>query len=334
MTTDTPPLPQSDRHAIATICLLAAFADNQRHEAEHARIRSVFESMGADDAAMPAIYQRVVMRQVTIGDAAKGLTSPDSRTLAYEMAVAVCEADDALCDREKAFLASLNEALKPDATAAQQAHQNADDLLAIDLGTPAAAVPAAAPSVARANAAQASNSDTDALILRSSIFAAALELLPQGLASAAIIPLQMNMVYRVGKAQGVTLDRGHIKDLLATVGVGVTSQVVEGYARKALSGLLGSATKRLGLGALGSIASGAVKHGAGPAITFATTYALGQVARQYYAGGRSLSSIDLGSLFERERTRARTLYEQHAPAVQKQAGSLNLSSVRSLLASA
>jgi uncharacterized protein (DUF697 family) len=310
--------------------------------------------MAADDAAVPAIYQRVVMRKVSLAEAARGLTTAESRTLAYEMAVLVCEADDALCDREKAFLAELAEQIRPEASGMREAHAHADELLALDLGAPAssgssvpvvaagaagAAIagaalgrPAAGGSTASGSAAGGSNADS--FILKSSIIAAALELLPQGLASAAIIPVQMNMVYRVGKTHGITLDRGHIKDLLATVGVGVTSQVVEGYARKALSGLLGSAAKKMGLGSLGTIAKGAIKHGTGPVITFATTYALGQVAKQYYAGGRKFSSIDLKALFDRECTRAKTLYEQHAPAIQQQAGSLNLSSIRSLVASA
>ena len=343
MNTDAPVLPQSDRHAIATICLLAAFADNQRSESEQERIRSVFESMGADDAAMPAIYKRVLLRQVDVADAAKGLTSDESRTLAYEMAVLVCEADDALCDREKAFLQQLAEAVKPDAAAARQAHESADEILELELGPTESGIAVAAPAAVGAVGAGAASvsgaiapaeQEADKMILRSSMLAAALELLPQGLASAAIIPLQMNMVYRVGKTHGITLDRGHVKDLLATLGVGVTSQVVEGYARKALTGLLGSAAKKMGLGAAGSLLKGAIKHGTGPAITFATTYALGQVAKQYYAGGRRFSSIDLRALFDRERTRATSLYEQHAPAIQRQAGSLNLSSIRSLIAQA
>jgi len=337
MNTDAPVLPQSDRHAIATICLLAAFADNQRSESEQERIRSVFESMGADDAAMPAIYKRVLLRQVDVADAAKGLTSDESRTLAYEMAVLVCEADDALCDREKAFLQQLAEAVKPDAAAARQAHESADEILELELGPTESGIAVAAPAAVGASVSGAiapAEQEADKMILRSSMLAAALELLPQGLASAAIIPLQMNMVYRVGKTHGITLDRGHVKDLLATLGVGVTSQVVEGYARKALTGLLGSAAKKMGLGAAGSLLKGAIKHGTGPAITFATTYALGQVAKQYYAGGRRFSSIDLRALFDRERTRATSLYEQHAPAIQKQAGSLNLSSIRSLIAQA
>ena len=67
---------------------------------------------------------------------------------------------------------------------------------------------------------------------------ATLAALPQSLASMAIIPLQMKMVYRVGKGYGFELDRGHIKDLLATLGVGLTGQYAEQIGRKLIGGPL------------------------------------------------------------------------------------------------
>ena len=117
--------------------------------------------------------------------------------------------------------------------------------------------------------------ELDKMILNYSILNGALELLPQTLASMAIIPLQMKMVYRVGKTYGYELDRGHIKDLLATLGVGLTGQYVEQIGRKLIGGLLKTVGGGL-LGGLGSVATGA-------GFSFATTYALGQVAKQYYA---------------------------------------------------
>ena len=59
------------------------------------------------------------------------------------------------------------------------------------------------------------------MILNYAILNGALELLPESLATMAIIPLQMKMVYRIGKTYGFELDRGHIKDFLATAGVGI-----------------------------------------------------------------------------------------------------------------
>ena len=89
----------------------------------------------------------------------------------------------------------------------------------------------------------------------------------------AIIPLQMKLVYRIGQSYGLDLDRGHIKDFLATLGVGLTSQYLEQAGRKLLGGLLG----KIGGGLLGGIGKQAVSSG----MSFASTYALGHVASRY-----------------------------------------------------
>ena len=47
----------------------------------------------------------------------------------------------------------------------------------------------------------------------------------------------VRMVYRISSRYGYELDRGHIKDFLATVGIGLTSQVFEGYARRLIGGV-------------------------------------------------------------------------------------------------
>ena len=97
----------------------------------------------------------------------------------------------------------------------------------------------------------------------------------------AIIALQIKLVYRIGKAYGHELDKGHIKEFIATAGVGLTSQYVEQIGRKLLGGLLGGIAGGLGRG-LGRAATGV-------AFSFATTYALGQLAKRYYAGGRQMN---------------------------------------------
>ena len=111
----------------------------------------------------------------------------------------------------------------------------------------------------------------------------ALELLPDSLATMAIIPLQMKMVYRIGKSYGYELDRGHIKDFLATAGIGMASQYVEQVGIRLLGSLFGK--KRL-RGMIGRMANQAISSG----FSFATTYALGRLAVRYYAGGRTFST--------------------------------------------
>jgi uncharacterized protein (DUF697 family) len=131
----------------------------------------------------------------------------------------------------------------------------------------------------------------------------------------AIIPLQMKLVYRIGKSHGFELDRGHIKDFLATVGVGLTSQYLEQAGRKLLGGLLG----KFGGGLLGGIGKQAVSSG----MSFASTYALGHVAKRYYAGGRTLSTQMLQEAFSAMLGEAKGLQSRYLPDMQAKARTLD-----------
>ena len=122
-----------------------------------------------------------------------------------------------------------------------------------------------------------SDAEMDKTILNASITNAALELLPESIASMAIIPLQMRLVHRIGRSFGYEMDMSNAKDFVATLGVGLTGQYLEQFGRKLFGGLLG------GLG--GSLGRGVGRQAASSAMTFATTYAIGRVAQRYYAGG-------------------------------------------------
>ena len=74
------------------------------------------------------------------------------------------------------------------------------------------------------------------MILNASILNGALELLPQSIASMAIIPLQMKLVYRIGQAHGYESDKTQIRDLLATLGVGTDRPVPRADRAQAASG--------------------------------------------------------------------------------------------------
>jgi uncharacterized protein (DUF697 family) len=133
----------------------------------------------------------------------------------------------------------------------------------------------------------------------------------------------MNMVYRIGKLYGHELDRGHIRELLATAGVGLTSQVLEGFARKLVGGLLGKVGGGLGRGVGGHLTSSAM--------AFASTYALGHMARKYYAGGRRLSALELKELFASLSGQARSLHGQYAGQIQDRARLLKVSELVDLV---
>ena len=159
----------------------------------------------------------------------------------------------------------------------------------------------------------------DKMILNYSILNGALELLPQSMASMAIIPLQMKMVYRIGKAHGFELDKGHIKDFLGTLGVGLTSQYVEQFGRRLIGGLLGKVAGGIGRSA-GSMITGS-------AFSFATTYALGQVAKKYYAGGRSISGDTLKQAFSGVLGEAKQLQTKYLPEIRQKAQTINVAQV-------
>ncbi len=337
------PLTPAERDAVATICLLAAFADGRKDDAERERLRSIADGLGA--AFSPERYQRVLMGQADLTAEAAALTTPAARTLAYEMAVAVCDADGRADAAEQAFLERLSTALGLDAEAATRIDAEADAIIRVTAPTaraatvPAALAATAPPATAAPATAMPATAtpavDVDGMILRYAVLNGALELLPQTLATVAIVPLQTKMVYRIGLSHGYTLDQSHVRELLGVVGLGLTSQVVESYARGlvggALGGMLGGALggafgKKKGKKA-GKTAKKVASAATGAAFTFAATYALGRVAAAYYGGGRTLASADLRGLFQREVEHGRTLYDTHRPAVEAQARTTDIASL-------
>ncbi|MDB5931470.1 MAG: GTPase, partial [Polaromonas sp.] len=192
-------------------------------------------------------------------------------------------------------------------------------------GAGAASVPAAVsasttPAVAAlALPATADAAELDRSILNHALVNGALELLPQSWASMAIIPLQVKMVYGIGKAHGVTLDQGHVREFIAAAGVGLTSQYVEQFGRKLLGGLLGKLAGKT-LGKVGGA-------GAGMAMSFATTYALGQLAKRYYAGGRVMSTALLRETYQSLLAPAQQMQAQYLPQIQEKAATLDAAKV-------
>lgn len=307
---------QEEQDAIFTICLMAAFADGEKSDTEHAEIKRIIATYPQAD---PAIYQKVLLKQVSLSQAIARLSSPETRQLAYEMAVCVCEADKVLTDREKEFLAQLREEVRHDESAASDFEKQAE---AMTLTIPptvgeAFSVP---PVISPAPAADA---QLDQTILNYSMLNGALELLPDSLATMAIVPLQMKMVYRIGQQYGYTLDRKHITELAGAAGVGITSQVVEGFARKLVGGLFSKVAGGLGRRAGDQLASSAM--------SFASTYALGHAARQYYQGGRKLSAVEIKELFGTLSEQAKSLHSTYLPQIQDRARNLNPTQLLSLV---
>ena len=309
---------QDEIKATLTLSLLAAFADGDKHERERAEIKRIAQGLAADESLhLPSLYQDVLLQRVSLATVAASLGSPASRQLAYEMAVCVCDADGAQSPAERAFLDQARQALGLAAAGALEFSRSADELASAPLA--GVAVPVAAAAGPR----PVDEAELDRAILNAAIVNGALELLPETLSTMAIIPLQMKLVYGIGKAHGYELDRGHVKDFLATAGVGLTSQFMEQAGRKLLGGLLG----KLG----GGIARGLGNQAVSSGMSFASTYALGHVAKRYYAGGRQLSPQMLKDAYASVVDEGRKLQQQHLPAIQDKARNLDVGQVMAMV---
>lgn len=315
-----------EQHAILAIALMAAFADGHKSDAERESIRQLADTLGqgTQGPGLARLYQDVLLKRVSLGEAVGALGDASHRQLAYEMAVCVCEADGARSPAEAAFLTDLKARLHPaDAETAQFERQEADLVQAAARAAPLAVPAVVLPPPAAIPSATADTAALDTSILNHALLCGALELLPQSWASMAIIPLQIKMVYGIGQAHGVELDQGHIREFIAAAGVGLTSQYLEQFGRKLLGGLLGKAAGRT-VGRIGGAATGV-------AFSFATTYALGQVARRYYAGGRVMSTDLLRQTFQDLLGPAKQMQQQVLPQIREKAATLDAGQVMALV---
>jgi len=294
-------LAQSTDEALLSICLFAAFCDGGQSDSERNEISRLCEEMGLGDPGL--ISRRILTGRLELPVVVAALANPNERLLAYEMALGVCESDGSLSDGEKKFLQELQGQLGINPGEAPKETALPDyPLVPV---APAAPAPSAV--------------DNSGTILKYAILNGALELLPDTLATMAIIPLQMKMVHGIGRSHGVELDRSSIKEFLAVAGVGLGSQVVEGFARKLMRGI--------GKKVAGKLAGKAADQITGSAFSFASTYALGQLAEKYYLGGRRLDTASSRQIFTSLQSQARDLHTRYLPQIQEKAKSINPASI-------
>ena len=313
----------SDIQNILRITVLASFADGAKHDRERDAIKNIADSLGqAEGVNLPSLYQDALLKRVNLEQAAAALSNDEARHLAYEMAVCVCDADGSTSEAERVFLRSLQQALALPASEAQAFDQQAAALVPVDL--PATVQPLPADAGVRS---QVDRAALEGKIKTAAITNGALELLPETLSTMAIIPLQMRLVYGIGKAHGYELDSGHIKDFLATVGVGLTSPYLEQAGRKLLGGLL----KKAGGKGIGGLLGGLGKQAVSSGMSFASTYALGYVALEYYAGGRQLSTQMLKDAYARLFGQGQQLQTQLLPEIRQRAQTLNMTEIMNMV---
>lgn len=283
-----------EQQGVIAICIFAALADGSQSDSERTQVQKITAGFH-QNPTLGTIYQQIQGQKLTLPQASQNVASPEGRTLAYEMAVCVCNADNVTSPDEQRFLQELRSLLQLDDTASAQIKTKVEQVAQ----TPPVQLPGRL-SVAAEN-------DIDQMILNCAVLTAALELLPPSIATMSIVPIQIRMVYRIGQNHGFELSRHHIQDFLATVGVGLTSQVVEGFARK----LVGNLTRSLG----GKFMAGVAETATGSAMAFGTTYALGQIGKQYYASGRTLDANQLQNIFAKLLTEGKALQSKYATQI-------------------
>jgi len=305
-----------EQRALLAVALLAAFADGGKSEAEREEVKRIVITLGGQAAGLnvPALMQDVLLKRLGVPEVVAALKTQEHRQLAYELAVCVCDADGVQTPAERQFLVRLKSELGGtlDTTFEAQA-----DGLARETDAPVAAI-AGTPAAVAAGAID--RAALDKRIFNRAVLCGALELLPQSWASVAIIPLQVKLVHGVAQAHGITtVDASMVKEFIATAGVGLTGQYLEQFGRKLVGGLLGSVLGGLGRG-VGSV-------GTGMAMSFATTYALGQLAVRYYGGGRQMSTALLKQTYQDLLVSARQIQQQALPEIQQQARTLDATKV-------
>ncbi|HMN74445.1 MAG TPA: GTPase [Burkholderiaceae bacterium] len=302
-----------EQRALLAVALLAAFADGDKSEVEREEVKRIAATLGgqASELNIPALMQDVLFGRLSVPKAVGALKAKEHRQLAYELAVCVCDADGVQTRAEQKFLAGLKAEI---GAGLDTAVETQADALARETDAPVAA---SAGTVAAAGIDRAALDET---IFSRAVLCGALELLPQSWASMAIIPLQVKLVHGIAQAHGIeNVDAGMIKEFIATAGVGLTGQYLEQFGRKLVGGLLGSVLGGLGRG-VGSVSTGM-------AMSFATTYALGQLAVRYYGGGRQMSTALLKQTYQDLLVSAKQMQQQVLPQIQQQASTLDAGKV-------
>ncbi len=285
-----------EQKAILSIAMMAALADGNRTEQERGAIEKLAASFADTALNVDEIYHDVLLRKISLPEAAGRLQSEEAKEAAYELAVGASNADGATNELEKKFLAALAQSLNLAPEVVSKYHQEAEAVaqLPVPAGAPASAAP------------KMSEAEMDEMIRKAAVVNAALEIMPETLSTLSIIPLQMRMVYRIGQNFGFELDQSYIKDFAGTLGIGMTSQFLEVVARKILGGMLG----------------GVGRQAASSGMSFAVTYALGQVAKKYYASGRKIDTVQLKEIFSKMVADAGSMKDKYSQEIQSKIAEL------------
>lgn len=156
----------NEAEAMLTVCMLAAFADGANSDVERAAIRRMADTLPDIGTEHAALYQKVLLGQISSAQAVQPLQRPELRQLTYEMAVCVCEADSLITPREKGFLQQLNQVLGLESGAAERIEKEAEALVYPNFAdAPSKTTPPSTGPAAEASTPKLMDRDLDAMIL-------------------------------------------------------------------------------------------------------------------------------------------------------------------------
>ena len=291
-----------EQAAFLTLALLAVFANGGRDERELAQLRHVLERQSPlSGPNLSLLLQDVQLKRRSLQETVLALRRPESRQLAYEMAVCVCDVDGVHSDPEHRFLEDLRIALNLDVRSARSVEREAGAIADLTMQ----------PEPVRGFGAAVDAPESEALnqgILGVAAFCAALAKTGNAISILAITPMQMKMIYRVARAYGEQVTRGQIKNLMGLFGAAALPQYIENIS--------------LSIAASDSQAA---------STAFANTYALGQAAKLYYAAEPDTDLQAVREQFEKLQREGLNLSAMHVADIDNKARVLHANELMPLL---
>ena len=277
------PMTDADLNSLLTIALTAAFADGAKHDAERIRMRELAARLAGDRIDLAELDRKVLLDKPPLAEIVRPLSTPDcagTRT-SWRWRSSTPTASQR---SGRLFLRDLALALGVPAEAAAKVVADADAIAAAPRRRrtrprPRArrrgkVVPDAAALDQRSSTRRSPTRRSRSCPSRSRRWRSCRCRCGWSTGSARPMATSSTRAH-----QGIPRDARR----------GLTGQYLEQFGRKLLGGLLGSV--------LGGMGRAAGHQAASSGMSFATTWALGQLAKQYYGGGRTLDAAKLKSAF-------------------------------------
>jgi uncharacterized protein (DUF697 family)/tellurite resistance protein len=275
--------PQESAAALRVLICIAK-ADGQLSEAERHSIQS---SMAGLPLPEGVALSGLLDGKFQLKEVAQPLTGPEARERAFEAAFALAGAEGGVSQAERKALEELRALWSISADRASEIERT----LALADVEKAAAEPTAEPAADRAG-------ESHKLITKYCIMTAITGAVPVPLiADLMVVPMQLKMVYSLGRISDHTFDKATVKSLLATLGIGTGARIAVASLSKLIPGW-------------GSFV--------GASTAYATTYALGRVVVRYLEAQGKLSLDALMEPFRKELEQGKAQYEASREAIAQQ----------------